>query len=311
VRDDIAPPAHVVATVQPHSLLAGALNSLVGAVYGPPQVLQSIYQITTDSSGRLVLSDPALQAIHVLDPKGRRSFSLLGGPGRYLHQPAGVAIDGSDNIYVADSERGMVLVYDQEGRFLRYIGNFHGENWYQYPTGIAIDRTEGLLYVADSPRNLIFELDLQGEVLKHFGQSRARAAVGEVEFDFPTRIAKNGNQIAVLDNNGDRVQIIDADGKLLRSFKNLNRWQSSRDDAGLAFDREGNLYLSDARAGAVWVYRDDQWQVATSGKSGSRTENFQLPKALWIDDQNRLYVTDAENVSVIVFRLGDTKFAAN
>lgn len=140
-RDDIAPPAHVVATVQPHSLLAGALNSLVGAVYGPPQVLQSIYQITTDSSGRLVLSDPALQAIHVLDPKGRRSFSLLGGPGRYLHQPAGVAIDGDDNIYVADSERGMVLVYDQEGRFLRYIGNFHGENWYQYPTGIVIDRT--------------------------------------------------------------------------------------------------------------------------------------------------------------------------
>jgi len=82
-------------------------------------------------------------------------------------------VDAEDNIYIADSEAGMVLVYNQSGQFIRYIGNFQGENMYERPTGIAIDRKARRLYLTDTPRNLVFILDLQGNVLKTCGHGQA------------------------------------------------------------------------------------------------------------------------------------------
>ena len=107
--------------------------------YGRPSVIMSAHYVVTDSQQRLILSDPAAPAVHVLDPQGKTSFRLVCGNGYRVHRPAGVAIDAEDNIYVADSEHGMVAVFDSRGNFLRYIGDYHGEPDYASPQGIAVD----------------------------------------------------------------------------------------------------------------------------------------------------------------------------
>ena len=169
VVDDIEPPAHAIALPEAHAVPVRARNAMVSLVYGRLRVLGTPQHLTTDSRQRIIISDPAIPAVHVLDPTRKTSFSILGGKGHRLQSPAGVAVDKEDNIYVADSERGMVMVYDQYGRFLRYIGNFHGENMYQSPSGIAIDRKAGHLYLLDGPRHLLLMLDLQGSLLKRVG----------------------------------------------------------------------------------------------------------------------------------------------
>jgi len=88
---------------------------------------------------RLIISDPAGKALHVLDPKRKASFRIVADRGRCLGEPMGVAVDAADNIYIADAARGLVVVFDHNGSFLRYIGNYHGEPQYARPTGIAID----------------------------------------------------------------------------------------------------------------------------------------------------------------------------
>jgi len=86
----------------------------------------------------------------------------------------------------------------QPARAIRPLSrNFHGENMYERPTGIAIDRKAGRLYLADTPRNLVFILDLHGNVLKRLG--RDRHGNGSGDFASPTQIAVSDHGIVVLD----------------------------------------------------------------------------------------------------------------
>src|SRR6185369_5158166 len=79
-------------------------------------------RVITDSETRILITDPAAHAIHVFDVGAGRYFRIQGGENRRIQAPWGIAVDGAHNIYVTDTELGMILVYDRNGRFRRYIG---------------------------------------------------------------------------------------------------------------------------------------------------------------------------------------------
>jgi len=298
VVEDFAPPAHATKIAQPQSNLASIRDKVVTFVYGRARVMGAPHQVTTDSMLRVIISDPDLRAVHVFDPNGKTSFSILGDQGRRLHLPAGVAVDAEDNIYIADSEAGMVLVYNQYGQFVRYIGNFHGENMYERPTGIAIDRKAGRLYLADTPRNLVFILDLQGKVLKRVGKDRHGNGSGE--FASPTQIAVSDRGILVLDAEGTRIQVLDFDGNRIGYYRVV---VGVAGENGLAVDRDGNIYISYVAKSIIGVYKPDGTPMGTFGQSGSRIGEFLAPRGLWVDASNRIYVADTANARVQVFEV--------
>jgi sugar lactone lactonase YvrE len=252
VVENLEPRAHAVATAQAPTRIGEARNRFVTYAYGRPSVLHSPQHVATDSHHRLVISDPDAGAVHVLDPDGRTSFRVVSGEGHRLQQPLGVAVDADDNIYVADSARGMLVVFDRYGNFVRYIGNYEGENEYTSPHGIAIDQKAGRLYLVDSPRDLVFVLDLAGKVLGRFGKYRDGTGVGT--FDHPTDIAVNHGHIFVLDNWGTRVQVIDSASNAFGGF-NLPRTYRLPDNArnGLGADQQGNVYVSSYNASVITV----------------------------------------------------------
>ncbi len=298
VVEDFEAPAHATQIAHPISNLASFRNTLVTFAFGAARVMGAPHQVTTDSRLRVIISDPDLRAIHVFDPNGKTSFSILGDQGRRLQLPAGIAVDVEDNIYIADSERGVVLVYDQHGQFVRYIGRFHGENMYEYPTGIAIDRKSGRLYLADTPRNLVFILDLEGNVLRRIGKDRSGNGSGE--FVFPTQIAVSDRGIVVVDTQRSRIQILDVDGNRTACYRvatGIGR------DNGLAVDRDGNIYISYVDSSIVAIYKPDGTPIGTFGASGSRIGEFLAPGGLWVDASNRIYVADTDNGRVQVFQV--------
>lgn len=308
VVEDFAPPAHATKIAQPQSNLASIRDKVVTFVYGRARVMGAPHQVTSDSMLRVIISDPDLRAVHVFDPKGQASFSILGDQGRRLRLPAGVAVDAEDNIYIADSEAGMVLVYNQYGQFVRYIGNFHGENMYERPTGIAIDRKAGRLYLADTPRNLVFVLDLQGNVLKRLGKDRHGNGSGE--FVSPTQIAVSDHGIVILDAEGSRIQVLDFDGNRIAYYRVVVDPHPGADrENGLAVDREGNIYISYVARSIIAAYKPDGTPMGTFGQSGSRIGEFLAPKGLWVDANNRIYVSDTENARVQVFEVATTATA--
>ncbi len=300
--ESFEPPAHAEAVAHTPAPIAQIRNRFVTFAYGRPSVLHAPRFVATDSQHRLIISDPEAEAVHVLDPAGKASFRIVTGKGRRLQMPAGVAVDADDNIYVADAERGMLVVFDNHGNFVRYIGRYQGESEYESPNGIAVDRKAGRIYLVDTPRNLVFMLDLSGKVLKRVG--KYRDGTGVMEFDDPTDIVFKHNQVYVLDGSGTRVQIMDAECNLQARF-NLPRPprpNGSRENR-LEADEQGNVYVSLSRSSMIHVYSQEGYFLASFGQPGRRVGEFSEPKGLWIDSADLLYVADSGNGRVQLFQL--------
>ncbi len=302
VVDDFEPPAHAEAIAQMHSPAGVWRSRFLTYAFGPVSVLHAPRHVTTDSRQRVILSDPDGGGIHVLDPKGRTSFRIVSGTDRRLRRPEGVAVDADDNLYVADSVRGMVLVFDRNGNFMRYVGSYQGEPEYARPTGIAIDREARRLYLIDTPRNLVFVLDLNGRMLKTIGRRHDGTGIGE--FDGPTEIAVNHKHVFVLDRRGTRVQVLDAKCNPAGSFDlphGLDPLVNQYD--GLGTDQEGNVYVSSFGGSLIRVYADDGRFLSCFGQPGRGAGEFAYPGGLWIDASDRLYVADSGNGRVQLFQL--------
>ena len=73
------------------------------------------------SKNSIVAVDPNNHRIHVNDLNGR-FIRLLGESRGILRVPRGVEVDGSGNIYVADTMNNRIQVFSPSGKFLKTIG---------------------------------------------------------------------------------------------------------------------------------------------------------------------------------------------
>ncbi|MDF2534821.1 MAG: repeat containing protein [Bacillales bacterium] len=123
------------------------------------------------------------------------------------NSPNGVAVDKDDNIYVSDTGRSRVLVYDKSGKFIREINGAKkegGKSSLVCPRGIIVDK-DGTIYVVDSIGHSIFGFNKKGERISKIG----KLGNGAGEFFVPNGLflAENGS-IFVTDTINQRIQIL-------------------------------------------------------------------------------------------------------
>jgi DNA-binding beta-propeller fold protein YncE len=308
VIENYKPPAYAKRVVKGRFFLAWLRDDIITFAYGRERALLAPQHITVDSQGRVIVSDPAAGAVHVLD--GNKSFRIAAGPDRRLHLPSGVAVDAEDNLYVADCDRGLVLVYDRNGNFLREIGRIEDETLFHSPTGIAIDRKNRHLYLLDTPRDVLFMLDLEGNVLKRVGIGRGhpigRYASDATPLDLhePTEITLGDDKLVVLDAGGSRIRIMDLQCNVIGQFNiQASTTHDGTHSMGLGIDSVGNLYVSSVGEPSVRVY-DQAGRLRNSfGRPGRAAGAFAAPSGLWIDLMSRVYIADTDNHRVQVFQL--------
>ena len=191
----------------------GFWTKVVDVVIGSPDYHTMVrpYSITTDSKGRIIVTDPGAHGVHIFDfNKEKYKFlSRQDTDKNPLIEPQCVAVDSEDRIYVTDSDSGKVFVFNSSGKFERAIGALkYGEGFFKRPTGIAIDSKAQRIYVSDTLRDQIFEMDMQGSVVRKIG----KPGTGNGEFNFPTELRLNGDTLAVVDAMNFRVQVLDRSG---------------------------------------------------------------------------------------------------
>lgn len=134
--------------------------------------------VTTDSQGRILVTDAETVGIHVYDLKNH-TFTLYGTKGMgALTWPMGIDVDGQDRIYVADRGAKKVMVYAPDGDFLFAIKGFIN------PVGVAVDPRRERLFVADSKAHHVKVFDLKGNLLETLGER----GIEEGQFNFPTYV---------------------------------------------------------------------------------------------------------------------------
>jgi sugar lactone lactonase YvrE len=279
---------------KPRSFFTKLINFVAGPPEGRPEIVRP-YATAQDSVGRLLVADPGQHGVHIYDFE-KHKYQFIKGPRKAeLSSPIDVACDTNDDIYVSDSIRARVYVFDSRGRFLRLIGAAQLVR----PTGMALDRKARRLYLTDTLRHQVLIFGLEGSLIRAIGHR----GTGPGEFNFPTALALTGGRLYVVDAMNFRVQTFTADGAFVNAFGRLGLQTGTLNrPKGIAADTDGNLYVVDALFETVQVFDPEGHLLYYFGSGGTRPGQFQLPAGISIDDRNIIYVADSLNRRVQVFR---------
>ena len=152
------------------NFFAKLVNWVAGPAEDKPELIRP-YATTHDSIGRLLIADPGQRGIHIYDFEKHKYQFLKGSRGRDFISPIDVACDANDNIYVSDSVRALVYVFDSRGRFQRAIGGSkQGDARLLRPTGMFLDRATRRLYLTDTLRHQVLVFGLDGTLIRAIGK---------------------------------------------------------------------------------------------------------------------------------------------
>jgi DNA-binding beta-propeller fold protein YncE len=214
------------------------------------QALVSPVALALGPDGAVFVADTYLNTVFLLDRDGVliRSFATQG-----LERPAGLAWDASvQQLYVLDSIRHRIAVFDANGVLLRNIGESgDGEGQFNHPTHLALD-AGGALLVTDALNFRIQFIDRNGRFLRKFGQ----AGNGAGDFAAPKGIAADSDgHYYVVDALFDAVQIFDQQGRLLLAFgeHGASPGQFSL-PRGIFIASDDKVYVADAYNRRVQVF---------------------------------------------------------
>jgi DNA-binding beta-propeller fold protein YncE len=277
---------------------AGLFERLKNLVFGEETVaLLRPISVSKNRVGMLVVADPGVPAVYLFDLEGREYRRLDGDAEPLLRSPVGVAIDDAGRVYVADSVRGRVFVFDERSRLVAELG----EDLLVRPTGLALDPAQERLYVVDTVACAVFVFDRAGRKLGSFG----RRGAGPGEFNSPTfvTVAPDGT-VSVSDSLNFRIQSFRPDGTLISAFglpgDGAGHFARPK---GIAADTEGRLYVADAAFENVQIFDRDGTLLLPFGNPGTGPGEFSLPGGLFLDSTNTIWVTDSFNRRIQVFRL--------
>jgi DNA-binding beta-propeller fold protein YncE len=217
---------------------AGALGSGEGQLRRPGAVaaLGTLSMALLDRENRRVES---------YDLYGRRQGTLIELESDALSNelgridPIDLAADRGGSIYVADTDRDRVLVFDFSGRFARELGGFGARpGSFRGLAGIAVG-SRGEVVVTERVNGRLQRLDPTGRVLAAWPlevrPSRSALPVA----------ADDSGHIAVADESTGRLVVFSTTGGVLARFTGLDGPRA------LAFHRDGTLLVAEAGAAQV------------------------------------------------------------
>ena len=224
-------------------------------------------------------------------------FSIYG-----LQKPFGVATDEDRNIYVTDNGTQRLLVFDDDGNFVRRIGEDEGRSKLYSIAGVDVDDAKDRVYVADFALRQVFAFNKQGELQFRFPKQPGDPAFGGLRFS-PYDVDTYGDRIFVTSNDG--VYIFDTEGNL------MEKWGSK--GANLGFFNFPNGIAVDPKSGAVYVgdilnrrvVAMDQtglikWAVGQSDLAGQSRSYFGLPRGVAVDPAGNVWVADTLNFRLTI-----------
>ncbi|RMH17288.1 MAG: hypothetical protein D6696_16085 [Acidobacteria bacterium] len=272
----------------------------------PP--LDHLYQpmdiAVSDDGKRVYVADFGQLMVFLFDLEAKE-VTLIGRQ-RPFARPFGIALDGEENLYVAEQDSARIVVLDRQRKPIRVIGH---ESLIR-PADIEIDRQTGLLYVADpahknTPNHTVKVFDLEGHLLREVGEGKGQCAGCLL---FPTYLALDpeGN-LYVTNTLNARVDVFDTQGRFRRYFgERGNAFGMFDKPKGVALDQFGNVYVVDSGWSNVQIFNQQAQVLLFFGGRGAYPGLLRNPTAIEIDRNNRIYVADYLNYRVNVYQLVNT-----
>jgi gliding motility-associated-like protein len=237
--------------------------------------------VAVDMAGNLYISDFSKRVVRKVNTagiistiagNGTQGYTGDGGPATaaQLYHPAGLAIDHSGNLYIADDSNHVVRKVNTAGIISTFAGN--GYPWYSgdggpatsatmwLPSGIAVDNMDNV-YITDRATSSVRKVNRSGIISTFAGNgsigysgdggpaTAARIhAVFAIAFD-------NSNNAYITDNDNAVIRKIDAAG-IITTFAGTPKQQGYSGDGGPALSAK-LWYPVGIAADATGIYVTD------------------------------------------------------
>jgi hypothetical protein len=320
-------PAGVTTTIAGTAKVYGSANGTgAAAEFNVPLA------VAVDGSGNVYVSDYSNSNVRKITSSGVVT-SLAGntgitgyadgtGAGAEFNSPFGIGVDGSGNVYVADSGNNEIRKITSSGTVTTLAGSRPNTNGtgaaagFNLTTGVAVDAS-GNVYVADQQNDEIRKITPDGAVTTLAGSpgdAGSNDGTGAAaKFDAPFGLAADGSgNVFVADTGNDTIRKITPAGVVTTvAGTPLSVGTANGTGAGALFsipigitvDPNDNLYVSEqgnqtirkiTPAGVVTTLAGLAGSAGSTDGTGSAAR-FDLPAGIVLDGSGNLYVADSTN----------------
>jgi sugar lactone lactonase YvrE len=310
--------------------------------------------VAFDASGNLYIADTENNRIRKVNSSGTIStvagdgnsgFGGDGGPATsaQLAFPAGVALDASGNLYIADTNNNRVRKVNTGGTVSTVVGDgnsgFGGDGGpatsaqLAFPAGVALDAS-GNFYIADAFNNRIRKVDstgiittVAGDGTPGFGGDGGPATCALLALGTgPAGVALDASgNLYIADTFNSRIRKVDTSGTISTVAGNGNDGFSGDggpatsaqlfEPFGVAVDANGNLYISDEENNRIRKVNTSGIITTVAGDGGfgfggdggpATCALLAVPAGVAVDAGGNLYIADAGNDRIRRVVLGGT-----
>lgn len=221
-----------------------------------------------------------------------------------FHYPAGIAVDGSGNVYIADNLNNRLQKFTSVGGYLAQWGSSapatgNGNGQFNTPDGVAVNSAGTTIYVADSGNNRIQAFTSTGSYLTQWGASGS----GNGQFNFPSGLTTDSSgNVYVTDRGNNRIQMFDYAGNYLNqvgSYGSGNGQFYGPED--VAVDSGGNVYITDFGNNRVQKLNSSLTYLTQWGSYGTSNGLFSNPVGILVDGAGNILVADGGNSRIQKF----------
>ena len=304
--------------------------------------------VAVDSAGNVYVADQANHTIRKVTTNGVVT-TLAGLAGSYgsadgngnaarFNNPNGVAVDGTGNVYVADTGNNTIRKMTPAGIVMTLAGlggsagstNGTGSSArFNHPTALAVDGA-GNVYVADTWNQTIRKLTQDGAVttlagLAQFSNTNtatngisgyADGTGSAARFNEPSGVAVDGDgNVYVADSANSTIRKI-TPGAVVTTLAGQVGSYGSADGtgssaqfdfpAGLAVDSAGNIYVADSGNATIRKATPNGVVTTLAGLAGSYgsadgngiAARFYVPSGVTVDGAGNVYVADSFNETI-------------
>lgn len=240
------------------------------------------YGITT-SKGKILICDTYIHGIDIIDIENNTFKQFIPGGKGELKVPINCFVDKNGNLYVADSERKQIVVFDKDGKYRNSFGD--PENF--KPTDVFVQDDKVWVTNLEGHQINVYSGDSKNELLSKFPDPNS-SEVGKLYS--PVNLFVTDSKVYVSDFGDFKIKEYNSKGEFKKSLGSYGKrvGQFAR-PKGIAVDRDSNLYVVDAGFENVQIFNKDGKILMFFGGPYKGPGDMWLPAKVAIDYDNIRY----------------------
>jgi DNA-binding beta-propeller fold protein YncE len=246
---------------------------------------------------KIYVCDSQLGGLEIMDLEdGTFGYFIPENRGR-LKQPINCFVDKSGYLYVADPERGQIIIYNPDLECFAEIG----DSTLIRPTDVFV--TDKQIFINDVKQQSIQIYDRSS--LKYV-KSITSSGDGSNKLFSPTNIYVYNDKIYISDIGDSKIKVFNINGSYESTIGTIGitPGKFSR-PKGIAVDKDGNVFVVDAGFENVQVFDKESNLLMYFGGSYSKPGDMWLPAKIAIDYNNldyfKSYVDPSFDLKYLIF----------